>query len=429
MRRMHQAEPFTGELFPEDPTPAPGAGPIAPTPEAARARVAAVRPSAYARTRNALDGAVSGLSPYITHGFVSLADVLRSVHARHPLDVQHKFVYELGWRAFFRHVWQHRGDDILRSLHAGPLPDHAYAQTLPSDIRQGTTGVPVVDMAVRELYATGTLHNHARMWLASYVVHLRKVHWRAGADWLYAHLLDGDIASNHLSWQWVAGTGSSKPYLFNAENVARYAPPAWHSPGTVLDASYALQDLLARQPDGGLAALPHARVDGPGVCEPALLSSPPAKPGVTEVDATMVNGRDVWLVHPWSLGDLPLGLPPDTVVIGLFLADFHRTWPWSVHRWRFVAERMLALADVCWHGDSASVGAALSGARRVRCLEESHLASWLPSLSTCLPVPMLFPPVDQPCASFSQWWRRATCGLDTSADLLVASGQHDVDAA
>ncbi|MFX5812881.1 hypothetical protein ABTE31_19440, partial [Acinetobacter baumannii] len=76
-----------------------------PTMAAAHARIAGVRPAAYARTRNALDGAVSGLSPYITHGFVSLADVLRGVAARHPLSVQHKFVFELGWRAYFRHVW------------------------------------------------------------------------------------------------------------------------------------------------------------------------------------------------------------------------------------------------------------------------------------------------------------------------------------
>ncbi|GAC1670199.1 MAG: hypothetical protein NVS9B2_15880 [Steroidobacteraceae bacterium] len=185
---------------------------------AAQARIAAVRPAAYARTRNALDGAVSQLSPYITHGFVTLAEVLAGVAKRHARGVQHKFVYELGWRAYFRHVWQHRGDGILQSLREGPLPDAAYARELPADIRQACTGVPVVDEAIRTLYATGMLHNHARMWLASYVVHLRKVHWRTGADWLYVHLLDGDLASNHLSWQWVAGTGSSKPYLFNADN-------------------------------------------------------------------------------------------------------------------------------------------------------------------------------------------------------------------
>ena len=170
------------------------------------------------------------------------AEVLAGVAARHALDVQHKFVYELGWRAYFRHVWQHRGDGILQSLHEGPLPDDAYARELPADIRQACTGVPVVDEAVRTLYATGMLHNHARMWLASYVVHVRKVHWRVGADWLYGHLLDGDLASNHLSWQWVAGTGSSKPYLFNADNVARYAPAPWHSPGSVIDTSYEALD-------------------------------------------------------------------------------------------------------------------------------------------------------------------------------------------
>ena len=107
---------------------------------------------------------------------------------------------------------------------------------------------------MRGLYATGMLHNHARMWLASYVVHVRKVHWRAGADWLYGHLLDGDLASNHLSWQWVAGTGSAKPYLFNAENVARFAPAAWHSPGSVIDTSYEALDAWARSPAAPPAA-------------------------------------------------------------------------------------------------------------------------------------------------------------------------------
>ncbi|MDG4869753.1 FAD-binding domain-containing protein, partial [Guyparkeria sp. 1SP6A2] len=90
-------------------------------------------------------------------------------------------------------------------------------------------------------------------------------------DWLYGHLLDGDLASNHLSWQWVAGTGSGKPYLFNADNVARYAPPHWHSPGTVIDASYLALDRLARQSaawHGGEAA-------GPPLAEPQCTAEPP----------------------------------------------------------------------------------------------------------------------------------------------------------
>ncbi|MBI3347720.1 MAG: deoxyribodipyrimidine photolyase [Burkholderiales bacterium] len=388
-----------------------------PTLHAARTRIAAVQPGAYARTRNALDGAVTGLSPYLTHGFVTLPEVLAGVAARYPLDVQHKFVYELGWRAYFRHVWQHRGDAILQSLHPGPLPDEAYARELPDDIRQGCTGVPVVDEAVRMLYATGMLHNHARMWLASYVVHIRHVHWRAGADWLYTHLLDGDLASNHLSWQWVAGTGSRKPYLFNAENVARYAPAAWHSPGSVIDTSYEALDRLARQP--------RPSHDPPGLVpawlEPGVGEAPPADLAATAPDAAAVAGRDVWLVHPWSLGELPAALPTGTVVIGLWLADFHRAWPWSESRWRFAGSRMRELAAQSWYGDTAAIGAALQGARSVRSVAEPHLAPWLERWAECLPAPALFPPVDRRCDSFSQWWTRTSRGLGSAADLLAVN--------
>ncbi len=75
-----------------------------PTVDAALARIAAVRPGDYARSRNAIEGAVTQLSPYITHGFVTLPEVLAGVAAKYRLDVQHKLVYELGWRAYFRHV-------------------------------------------------------------------------------------------------------------------------------------------------------------------------------------------------------------------------------------------------------------------------------------------------------------------------------------
>ena len=394
---------------------------FAPTLAAARARIAAVRPASYERTRNALDGAVSQLSPYITHGFVTLADVVSGVAERHALEVQHKFVYELGWRAYFRHVWQHRGDDILHSLHEGLLPEDAYARELPADIRQARTGVPVVDEAVRALYATGMLHNHARMWLASYVVHVRKVHWRAGADWLYGHLLDGDLASNHLSWQWVAGTGSSKPYLFNADNVARYAPASWHSPGSVIDTSYEALDRLARLPARQGAGVPHGRLASRALIEPRLTGEPPKELGLTTPDAATVAGRDVWLVHPWSLGELPAALPADTRVIGIFVADFHSAWPWSEQRWHFVGSRMGELAAERWNGGAASIGAALQSARSVRSISEPHLAPWLARWARCRAAPALFPTVDRRCDSFSQWWTRASRGLDSAADLLAVN--------
>jgi len=390
-----------------------------PTLAAAQARVDRFQPGVYARTRNAIGGGVSGLSPYITHGFLSLTDVLARVALRHTLDAQHKFIFELGWRAYFRHVWEHRGSEILHSFHEGPLPDNAYARELPADIRQACTGVPVVDEAVRALYATGMVHNHARMWLASYVVHVRKVHWRAGADWLYGHLLDGDLASNNLSWQWVAGTGSNKPYLFNADNVARYAPEAWHSPGSVIDTSYEALDRMASHRARSLRFDQGAAFNAVPSEEPPLSAEPPDELGLTEPDAATVAGRDVWLVHPWGLGALPAELPSDTLVIGMFVADFHRDWPWSEHRWRFVGAGMSALAAQRWYGDAAAIEAALRGARSVRSVDEPHLAPWLARWAECKPASALFPPVDRQCDSFSKWWSLTSRGLNSATDLLA----------
>ena len=386
----------------------------APTRAAALARIAAVQPAAYARSRNAIEGAVTQLSPYITHGLVTLPEVLAGVASRHRLAVQHKFVFELGWREFFRHVWAHRGDAILQSLHAGPLPDDAYAQELPADIRQARTGVPAIDAAVRALYATGTLHNHARMWLASYVVHLRKVHWRAGADWLYAHLLDGDLASNHLSWQWVAGTGSSKPYLFNAENVARYAPAAWRSVGSVIDRSYDALDAIARS---RWAAPTPDSCDSDGVDEPEARSRPLETHAAVVPRALDVAGRDVWLVHPWALDEPPRDLPVGSLRLGLLLSDFHAAWPWSPARWAFVVARMAELAPLCWYGSRNEVAQALAGARSVHAQVDPHVDALLPANVIRHAAPHLFARVERKCDSFSQWWTSATRGVKSLQEL------------
>ena len=382
-----------------------------PTTAAARARLAAIDPHEYARSRNALDGAVTRLSPYLSHGLLNLPEVMAALAERHgPLHPQHKLVYEFGWREYFHHVWQRRGDAIFRSLHAGPLPDRSYASELPADIREAHTGVPVIDKAVRLLYAEGYLHNHLRLWLASYIVHLRKVHWRSGADWMYGHLLDGDLASNHLSWQWVAGTGSHKPYLFNAGNVARHAPPDWHSPGTVIDTSYEALDAIARsaEPVGAEA------LQAPGIAAPALHERPPA--AWSAPDAQAVAGRDVWLVHAWALADPPPDLPDGTVSVAVFEADhLHARWPWNAARWTFVGQRMSELAALRWWGDASALGAALSGARSVQMVADPHLSPALHGLARCRPRPLLFTPVARHCDSFSQWWKRASAVLTLSA--------------
>ncbi len=389
---------------------------LPPTRSAALSRVARVRPAAYARTRNHLDGAVTGLSPYLTHGLVTLPEVLARLLQQEPLPVQHKLVFELGWRAYFRHVWAHQGEGILQSLHAGPQPDDAYARELPADIREARTGVPAIDQAVRTLYATGTLHNHARMWLASYVVHLRHVHWRAGADWLVAHLLDGDLASNHLSWQWVAGTGSHKPYLFNADNVARYAPAHWYSSGTVIDQPYEALERVAH----GARALPSGG-GGQGIPEPLLLHAPPeglALGGPTAAAVQRLQGRDVWLVHPWALRAPPADTPEGVVAVGVYLREHHQAWPWPDARWRWVDAAMAGLAAERWFIGAADLRTALAGAASVRSVSDPHIARHLQPLARLNAEPTLFPAVGRPCSSFSQWWTRCTRGLQMAQDLL-----------
>ena len=383
-----------------------------PTRAAALARIAALSPDDYARSRNALEGAVTRLSPYITHGIVGLPEVLAGVAMRHALDPRHRFVFELGWRAYFRHVWQRRGDAILSSLHAGPLPDSAYAPELPADIRTARSGVPVIDQAVRTLYAEGYLHNHARLWLASYVVHLRKVHWRVGADWMLGHLLDGDLASNHLSWQWVAGTASQRPYLFNADNVARYAPPAWHSASGPLDRSYAALEALARGPH----ALP-AEPQGEGIEEPPCSARPPTARVPGPADAAAVTGRDVWLIHPWALGEPPADLPAGCLRLGWWPAEHHAAWPWSAARWAFVGARMAALAGRQWRGSRAHLAEALAGARSVQTWADGHVGALLPSGVLQRQPAQLFAEPAQACHSFSSWWHRSLRGVRTLADL------------
>lgn len=386
--------------------------PYPATLEAAHERVAAVDPTAYARSRNHIDGAVTRLSPYLAHGLLTLPEVYHAIHTRSPLEPQGKLVFEFGWREYHHHVWEHLGERIHRSLHTGLMDDASYAAEVPEDVRHAATGIPAIDTAVRTLYLTGYLHNHARMWLASYLVHLRKVHWHAGASWMIAHLLDGDLASNHLSWQWVAGTGSTKPYLFNAENVARYAPEPWHSPGTVIDTSYEALDALARSPKRVLAGAPSQRSATATTSEPAVLTAPPAALGFVAPDAHAVAGKDVWLVHAWSLGQRPPEVPPEALCIAVLVADFHQHHPWSALRWNFVGERMADMAVTRWFADADTLCATLAHARCIHMTQDLHLGSF-PHHLRALPhrsvrPPQLFEPVDTLCRSFSSWWKQTS---------------------
>lgn len=335
------------------------------------------------------------LSPYLTHGFTRIPALFARLSR---LTLADKLAFEFGWREFFHHVWSREGDRILADLRPG-LPGVHYSRQLPDDIREARTGLAVIDRAVRELYDTGYLHNHARMWVASYVVHLRKVHWRAGADWMFAHLLDGDLASNHLSWQWVAATFSSKPYLFNAENVARYAPPDWHCPGSALDTSYEQLEQIARQRvklDAG------AGIDG--VPEPDCLPAPPGQFASNPPAAPRVR-----LVHPWMLSDTPF----DGLRLGVIHLPFHARFPWSARRWAFVLDRMASVTDAVFVGDLQALQAALADAERIESIATLNpgYRELLPQLCTQLQEePRQFPNPARTCRSFTAFWNASTGG-------------------
>jgi deoxyribodipyrimidine photo-lyase len=371
-----------------------------PTLGAANARLAAVDINAYAKTRNAIDGAVSRLSPYVTHGFLSFPQIAKAVQDQAGFGPQHKFVFELGWRAYFHHVWQHLGDGIFESLHEGILPENAYQLGLPLDIYAGNTGIPVIDCAVQELVQTGYLHNHARMWLASYIVHIRKVHWLVGAQWMYGHLLDGDLASNMLSWQWVAGTGSTKPYLFNADNVAKYAPKAWHSQGTVLDASYEQLHDIAKTASSHITHASRSDLKNSA----AYFQVP-----TCQALRALVKDRTVYLVHPWSLGDLPPALPADALILGVADSRFHAAHPWSAGRWDWVMTRMGQITPHCYAPSFDGLQAALVLASSVHHTPNPH-AAWLADLThpalQVTALPKLFTDVDTYCSSFAKWWKK-----------------------
>lgn len=388
----------------------------------AKARNESVNPWSYARSRNAIEGAVSRLSPYITHGFLSLSNVLANVANKHAVNFENKFVSELGWREYFQHVWRHKGDAIFDSLHAGPVPERVYSLALPADVRYAHTGVPVIDMAVKSLYSDGYLHNHARLWLASYLVHIRKVHWRVGADWMYGHLLDGDLASNHLSWQWVAGTGSRKPYLFNAQNVSKYAPANWHSPGSVIDETYSTLEHYAYLP----VPVPVVHRHGlSGVDEPRLRQSPA---GLSGIDASKIAGKDVWVVHPWALDDPPGDWPADGVVLGWWPDEFFSGWRWNESRFEFVSQRMAQVCHLQWHGCSTELHQAVSSARSVQTQSNLHMDPHMPMSITKRRPTSLFEEVPMPCDSFTSWWKKSTRGCRTVNELpgLIARGSSVV---
>lgn len=184
-------------------------------------RIEQIDPVRYAKTRNFLNGNLTYLSPYISRGVISVKLIKDIVlHKGYkPYQVE-KFLQELAWREYFQRVWQNKGTAIQKDLKQ-LQPDTQHQQMI-SSIEKAETGIEAIDEQINQLYSNGYLHNHVRMYIASIVCNIGKAYWVQPANWMYYHLLDGDIASNNCSWQWVAGAFSSKKYYCNQENINKY---------------------------------------------------------------------------------------------------------------------------------------------------------------------------------------------------------------
>lgn len=198
-------------------------------------KIKAIHPEKYSKTRNFLNGQVTYLSPYISRGVISTKLVMDTILKNGFTFLQsEKLIQELAWREYYQRVWQAKKEQIWDDLKQDQ-PGVEHYEMLTS-LLNCNTGIQIMDEQIGQLFESGYMHNHIRMYLASIACNICKAHWKVPAKWLYYHLLDGDIASNNCSWQWVAGSFSSKKYYCNQENINKYTHT--FQTGTFLDNSY-----------------------------------------------------------------------------------------------------------------------------------------------------------------------------------------------
>jgi deoxyribodipyrimidine photo-lyase len=209
--------------------------------EAVFARIDAFDPAHYARSRNFLNGGVSYLSPYLSRGFITVPQVVARLKDRGiGMEQAEKFIQELAWREFYTRTWFQKGDGIFEDIRHPQAGIERFG--IPKAVLHASTGIQALDAALVNFPATGYLHNHLRMYLAATICNVAKYHWLEPAQWMYYHLLDGDLASNALSWQWCVGTFSNKLYYVNQENINKYTGS--RQQGTFLDCTYEELPLL-----------------------------------------------------------------------------------------------------------------------------------------------------------------------------------------
>jgi deoxyribodipyrimidine photo-lyase len=165
----------------------------------------------------------SMLSPHLRFGEISPHTIWHTLERELPVEAQKnkaKFISEVGWREFSYNILFHFPE--LDHKNFRPEFDRfPWGEPEPASLKawqRGTTGVPLVDAGMRELWHTGYMHNRVRMVTASFLIKNMLVDWRVGEDWFWNNLVDADEANNPASWQWVAGSGADAAPYFRVFN-------------------------------------------------------------------------------------------------------------------------------------------------------------------------------------------------------------------
>ena len=178
-----------------------------------------IDPITYANERNFI-GSGTGISPYVSRGVLTLPQVRDHVLKSYTLSQSYTLIFELAWREYWQREWMMRGDEIFADIKSAQSPVESV--DIPDAVINARTGIDQLDKGIKQLYDAGYIHNHMRMWLSGLICNIAQTKWQVPAHWMYYYLLDGDPASNMLSWQWVAGTFSSKKYLPAQDNINTY---------------------------------------------------------------------------------------------------------------------------------------------------------------------------------------------------------------
>jgi deoxyribodipyrimidine photo-lyase len=166
----------------------------------------------------------SALSPHLHFGEISPQQALAALKSRGAVSAQAQhFIRELGWREFAHHLLYHYPETPHQALYQDKFarfpwrkPDD-YADDLRA-WQQGKTGIPIVDAGMRQLWATGWMHNRVRMIVASLLTKHLLIPWQEGARWFWDTLVDASLASNTLGWQWASGCGADAAPYFRVFN-------------------------------------------------------------------------------------------------------------------------------------------------------------------------------------------------------------------